>query len=178
MREGFVFGSQRGGGDVRNHEAGIDAAVFHQKRWQAGQCGIDQQGDAPLGQRADFSNGQRQIVRRKRHRLGVEIAARQHLTRVRKNQRVVRHAVGFIEQHTGCVANLVETRTHHLRLAAQAVRILHLVAINMGDVDFGIRQQRAIRHCHILLAAVAAQLVDARIKRRHRAGGGIHRHRP
>ena len=47
-----------------------------------GKRGVDEQRDAPLGQRADLGHREREIVGRERHRLGVEVAARQHLGRV------------------------------------------------------------------------------------------------
>ena len=44
-----------------------------------------------------------------------------------EDQRVVGHRVGLAQQHQRGVAQLVEAGAHHLRLAAQAVRILHAV---------------------------------------------------
>ena len=85
---------QRRRGDLRDHEAGVDAAVLDQERRQAGQRGVDQQRDAPLGERADLGDRERERVGGERHRLGVEVAAGEDLA-VAEHQRIVGHRVGF-----------------------------------------------------------------------------------
>jgi hypothetical protein len=79
MGHRLVFRGQRGCRHVRDHDAGVQAWFAHQERRQAGQMRVDQQRDAALGQRADFGNCQRQRVGRERHRLGMEIPARDDL---------------------------------------------------------------------------------------------------
>ena len=65
---------------------------------QAAHLRIDQQRDAPLGDRADLGAGERQDVSREGHRLGVEVAAREHFVAVGEDQRVVGDRVGFGQQ--------------------------------------------------------------------------------
>ena len=73
----LVLGDERRGRHLREHEAGVQARLGRQERRQAGQRGIDQHRDAPLRQRADLADRERQRVGGERHRLGVEVAARQ-----------------------------------------------------------------------------------------------------
>ena len=75
--------------------------------------------------------GEREVVGGERDRLGVEVAAREHFAGIGEDQRIVGDRVRFDQQHVGRVAHLVEARAHHLRLAAQAVRVLHLVAVGV-----------------------------------------------
>ena len=66
MRQQFVLRGQRRGGDVRDHEARVHAAIPDQERRQARQRGVDEQRDAPLGQRADLGDRERRDCRRRR----------------------------------------------------------------------------------------------------------------
>ena len=133
--------------------------------------------DAALGQRADFGGGQCEVVGGERDRLGVEVAARQHFAGVRENQRIVGDGIGFQQQHVGGVAHLVQTRAHHLRLAAQAVRVLHLVAIGVRNVDARALQQRAVSRRRVDLTLMAAQFVNARVERLDRTHRRVDRQR-
>ena len=177
MRQRFVFRSQRRAGDLGDHEAGVHPAVIHQEGRQLGQVAVDQQRHAAFGQRADFGNGQGQVIGGKGHRFGVEIAAGQDVVVVAEYQRIVRNRVGFHFQHAGGVADLGQAGTHHLRLAAQAVRVLHLAAVFVRVFDFAVFQQRAVGAGGVDLAGMAAHGVDARIKRGTAALRRFHRHR-
>ena len=73
----------------------LSAAIAHQERRQARQAGVEQQRDAALGDGADLGDRQRQDVGREGHRLGVEVAAGDHVAGVGEHQRVVRHGVGL-----------------------------------------------------------------------------------
>jgi hypothetical protein len=55
---------------------------------------------------------------------------------VGEDQRVVGHGIGLAHQHQRGMAQLVEAGAHHLRLAAQAVGVLHAV------VAFGVCEAR------------------------------------
>ena len=61
---------------------------------------------------------------------------------VREDERIVGHRVRFGQQHRRRVPHLVEARAHHLRLAAQAVRILHARAILVRRADRAAGEQR------------------------------------
>ena len=80
----LVLRDERGGGDLRQHEAGVQARLRGQEGGQAGERRIDQHGDAPLGERADLAERQRQNVGGEGDRLGVEIAAGDDLARRRR----------------------------------------------------------------------------------------------
>ena len=95
MRERLVLGGERRGRHLRDHEAGIDAAVLDQERWQPGKVRVHQQRNAALGQRADLGDREREVVRGEGDRLGVEVAARQYLAHPGKHQRVIGHRVGL-----------------------------------------------------------------------------------
>ena len=79
---------------------------------------------------------ERHDVGGKSDRLGMEVAARQGLAGVGEDQRIVGHAVGFGRQRRRGVAQDVEHGAHDLRLAAQAVGILHaIIADQMRGAD-------------------------------------------
>ena len=83
-----------------------------------------------------------------------------------------------VAEHVGGVAQHVEHGAHHLRLAAQAVGVLHaVVADEVRGADGAAGHQRAQGVGAVDLAAMAAQRVDARIERRVGALGGLGRQR-
>lgn len=75
------------------------------------------------------------------------------------------------------MADLCQTGSHHLGLAAQGIRILHLLAVVVGHADLAaIHQQVAIAGGGVDLAALAAHLMDAGIERPAAAEGRLHTH--
>ena len=149
-----------------------------QERRQAGQRRIDQHGDAALGERADLADRQRDHVGGEGDRLGVEIAARQRLVGVGEDQRIVGDAVGLVGERRRGLAQEIEAGAHHLRLAAQAIGVLHpLVAGDVRGADRAARHQRAQGCRGVDLAAMAAQGMDARVERRVRAARRVGRQR-
>ena len=146
MRERLVLRRERRGGDVRHHEAGVEPGSRTRNGGKPRQRRIDQQRDAPLGERADLGDRQRQDVGGERDRLGVEVAAREDLARFREHERIVGHRVRLDEQRRGDVADQVEAGAHHLRLAAQAVRILHAIVVDqVRAANLAAGEQHAIR---------------------------------
>ena len=137
---------------------------------------VHHQGDAALRQRANFGNRQRDIIRRHRHRFGVEVTAGNHVVLAGKYQRVVGYRVGFHQQHLRRLAKLGQAGPHHLRLTAQRVRILHLgtVMMRLGNGAV-VGQQMAIERRGVNLPALAARFMNARVKRparsKRRLGG-------
>ena len=100
------------------------------------------------------------------------------IAEVGEDERVVGHRVGFAHEHEGGVAQLVEARADDLRLAAQAVRILDaVVAFEMRAPDRAPGEQRAVVAGDVDLPQLAAQRVDARIKRAVAAAGRVDGHR-
>ena len=160
---------------MRDHEAGVDAAVFHQEGRQLRHVFVHHHRNAALGNRADFGQCQRDVVGRHRHRLGMEIAAGEDFVVIGEHQRVIGNGVGLHRQHGGGLAQLGQCRTHHLRLAAQAVGVLHLAAFGMRQADFALlAQEVAVNGGGIDLALLAAYRMDARVKRRTRTQSGLY----
>ena len=162
----LVFGNQRRRRHLRDHEAGIEPRQRGEERGQAGQRRIDQHGDPPLGNRADFTQRQRDHISSESHRLGMEIAARERLVGIGEDQRIVRNAIRLDSQRGRCLPQQIEHRAHHLRLAAQAIGILHtVVSCQMRSADRGSLHQGAQRRSRLDLPPVAAQRMDTRIER-------------
>ena len=81
---------------VRDHEAAVEPRLGREERRQARHAGVDQHRDAALGDRADLGDRDRHRVGGQRDRLGVEVAARDQLAAVvREDQRVVGDGVGL-----------------------------------------------------------------------------------
>ena len=95
-----------------------------------------------------------------------------------EDERVVGDRVGLAQQHQRGVAQLVEAGADHLRLAAQAVRVLHaVVALQVRAADLAAREQRAVVARDVDLPRLAAQRVDARIERAVAAARRVDRQR-
>ena len=108
----------------------------------------------------------------------MEVAAREHGLVFGKHQRVVGDGIGLNEQHAGCVAQLVQASAHHLRLAAQAIRVLHpVVPMQVRVADLAARKQCTVDLGHVDLAGLAAQHVDARVKRAVATARSVNRQR-
>jgi hypothetical protein len=172
--QGLILGSERRRGHLRDHEAGVNAALADQKRRQPREIRVHQERGAPLGQRADLGDRERQAIRRERDRLAVEISASEHLARFRKHQRIVRYGIGLGEQHIRGAAHLVEAGAHDLWLAAQGVRVLdaRTVAVRVADRAAGEELTQYAR-C-IRLPAMSAERLDALVEGRVAAETGIH----
>ena len=126
---------------------------------------------------ADLADGQRDLVGGQRHRLRVEIAARDDRP-IGEQERVVGHGVGLDFQRARHRAQHVQARAVHLRLAADAIRVLHaVVAHAVALADGRAFQQPPQRRRRVDLALVAAQGMDFRPERRGRTHGGIGRER-
>ena len=130
MRTLLVFRHERRCGDLRQHESRVEPRARREKRRQARQCGIDEHGDAAFGERSDLTQRQRDDIGGKRDRLGVEVATGQHGIVFRKDQRIVGNAVRFDLERASRMTEQIERCTHDLRLATQAVRILHASIID------------------------------------------------
>ncbi len=142
MGELLVFRHQRRRRDLRNHQSGIETRFLGEESRQAvAERGVDQKGDAALGNGADFAHRKRDLVGGKGDRFGMEIAARDDGI-VRKHQRIVGDGVGF-DRQGGCDGTQeVEAGAVDLWLAADAIGILHaLVALDMALANRGASQQ-------------------------------------
>ena len=177
-RHRAVLRDQGRGRDLSDHEARIQPARLHQKRRQAGEGGVGQQGDPPFGDGADFGQGQGQNVGGEGHGFGMEIAAREKLAALHQ-QGVVRHRIGLALQCGTRLVDEVEAGAHHLGLAAQAIGVLHAdIALAVAFADCAAGREFAQRGGDADLARLAAQRMDARIEGRVRAACRIDTHRP
>ncbi len=95
----------------------------------------------------------------------VEIAAGNHFVRARKQDRIVGDGIGLDRQRPRGVVEQIEARAHHLRLAAEAVGILHPVAIMVAAVDAAAVEQVEQLAGDLNLSRLAAQRMDARVER-------------
>jgi hypothetical protein len=125
---------------------------------------VDKQGGPPLTERPDLGQGQRQGVGGESHRLGVEVAAGQGLAGLGEHQRIVGHRPGLDQQGAFGVTKQIEDRAHHLRLAAQAVGVLHPVAVIVAVANGAAVEQAAQDGRDCDLAGLAPGGMDARIK--------------
>ena len=119
-------------------------------------------------------------------RLGVEIAARDDFVAAGEEDRVVGDRIGLDLERARGVGEEVERGAHDLRLAAEAVGVLHPVAVVVAGDDLAAVEQGADPGGDGDLAGLAAQLMDAVVERgaaalervdRQRAGverGGEH----
>ena len=124
MRQAFVLAGQRGGGDVGDHEAAVQARVGVRNGGRRDTPESISIAMRPLGDRADLGDRVGHRVGGERHRLGVEVAAADHHPVFGEHQRVVGHRIGLAQQHERGMAQLVQAGAHDLRLAAQAIRVL------------------------------------------------------
>ncbi len=106
----------------------------------------------------------------------MEIPAGDDVALVGKDQRIVADRVAFALDDIGGVAQLVECRAHHLRLAAQGIGILHPVAIDVAGAQGAAFHQRQQGARCLDLPQLAAHRMDAWIERRIAAQRRISRH--
>ena len=131
---------------------------------------VHHQRNTTLGQRTDFGNRQRNVIRRHRYRFGVEVTAGDHFILGGEDQRVIRHRIGLNQQDFRGLANLGQTGAHHLRLTAQRVRVLHFATVVMRLRNLAaVGQHMAIQRRSVNLPALAARFVNTRIKRTTRS---------
>ena len=174
----LVLAHQRGAGDLGDHQPRLQARRRRKEGGQPETQGrIDQQGDAPLGDGADFRNGDGDTVCRHADGFRVEIAAR-HDGAVAQHQRVVGRGIGLDPQDFAGMRQLVETGADHLRCAAQAIGVLHAqIVFAVAFADLRSVEQVANDLRRHDLAAMAAQAVDLVMKRRGRTHRRIERQR-
>jgi hypothetical protein len=135
--------------------------------------GVDQQGDPALGNRPDFANGQRDLIRRQRDGFAVEIAAGNDRA-IREHQRVIGHGVCFDHERVRHGPQDIEARAADLRLAPDAIRILHPHIVHaVAFADNRPRQQQAQRRGGVNLSLVPTQPVNLRPEGDRRTHGCI-----
>ena len=94
-----------------------------------------------------------------------------------EHQRIVRDAVRLAPEHQGGAVQQLQAGTHDLRLAAQAVGVLHALALDQvrsADRAAGEQSQQSFGHPD--LGGLAAHRIEARIERHVAAERRIHTH--
>ncbi len=139
---------------------------------------IDKKRDPALGERTDLADRKRDGVGREGDRLPMKVAAGKRFAAVGEDQRIVGNRVGLGGERGGRVAQEIEAGAHHLRLAAQAIGILHpLVSDQVRSADGASLKKRAQSRGDFDLASMAPERMDARVERRIRAARAIGRER-
>ena len=174
--DGFIFGDQCGGRDLRDHEAGVQAAVLDQKGRQPAHLRVNEDCNAPLREAADLGDREGEGVCRKGHWLGVKVAAGEHVAAIGEQQGIVGNGIGLEVQRRRDIADQIEASAHDLRLAAKGIRVLHAGAIDMRGPDGAAVHQLEVLAGDCDLARLAAGAVDARIEGRIAALQCIDRH--
>src|SRR5690242_19582298 len=100
----------------------------------------------------------------------MKVAARQRFVSLGEDERIVRDPVGLGSEGGGGVAQKIEAGAHHLRLAAQAIGVLHpLVAGQVRGANGASLKKRPQGRGDFDLPSMAPQSMDARVERRVRA---------
>ena len=110
---------------------------------QAAVFRVEQQVEPPLGNRGQFGDGNLQEVEHDRNRLAVKIAAGDEVAILWEDQRVVGNRVGFDLGDAPHVSDRVAHRPVDDRHAAERVRILNALALDVRMDDLRIGQQQA-----------------------------------
>jgi len=123
-RDGPRLGDQRCRRDLHHHVAAAQAGIVGQKRGETlRQVRVDQPLDPALGDRLKGCERHGQHVQRLRHRLPMEVPARDHVP-VLEDQRVVRGCIELDGNRLLSEADGIGHGAEDLRRAAEAVCIL------------------------------------------------------
>ena len=141
---------------------GIDARILGQERRQPAHLRIDEDADPPFRNRADLAQRHGDDVGGEGDRLGMEIAAGDRGIVIGEDDRIVGHRGRFDRQRARGILKQIERRAHHLRLAAEAVRVLHPAALDVAGQDLAAVEQLGDRGGDADLAGLAAQRRNAR----------------
>ena len=173
----FVLGDERRRGHLGDHESGVKPRLGREERRQPGERWIDQKRDPPLGERADFADRERNHVGGEGDRLGVKVAARQRFVGIGEDERIVGNGIRFRNQRRRGLAQKIEAGPHHLRLAAQAIGVLHsFVAREVRSANGASGEQGAQRGGDLDLASMAAKRMYSGVERRVRSACAVGRH--
>jgi hypothetical protein len=107
----------------------------------------------------------------------VEVATRDDVGGIGKDERIVGHRIALDAEHRFHVAQGVEAGTQDLGCAAQRVGVLDAVAARVARDDRTVREQCGEIRRDRLLAGMRTQGVQARVESPRRAEQGFDRHR-
>ena len=106
----------------------------------------------------------------------MKVATRQDFQVAIEHQRVVGDRVAFDQQFARSVPQHIETRAHHLRLAAERVRVLNPLTIHVRGANLTALEQLLDDGRRVDLTLVSAQFLNARIEWCVASENGIDRH--
>ena len=157
-----VLAHEGGSGYVGRHQPRMGAGVRREEGGQAeGQLRVHHDRDAPLRDGPRLGNAQGDLIGGERDRLRVKVAAGGDPAGLHQHERIVGHPVGLDAKRAGGLSKEVDARTEHLRLAADAIGVLHadvIVAMALADLRSG--KERPRRRGGLALAPVTAESVD------------------
>ena len=165
--EGSGLRHQRRRGDLHHHVAGAKPRIAGQERRQAlRKVGIHQPLHPPLGDGLQGRQRHGQDVERLRHRLAMEVAARDDVA-VLEDQRIVGRSVELHLHRLLGEADRVGHGAEHLRRAAEAVGVLDPgIVLPVRLPDLAVLEQRPHERGGADLAGMGAGRVDSRVQRR------------
>ena len=177
MRHRLQFRGHRGGGDLREHESRPQPAGAREKRRQAAERRIDEPIGPPFADRGERHDRRREQVGGHRDRRAVEVAARDDVTCVGEDHRVVGGAVRLDVDDAAHEAQRVASRAVDLRRAAHRIGVLDLAAELVRLVDTAAAHQPLDIGGRDLLAGVGPGVVNARVERVDRSAQCVDRQR-
>ena len=133
--------------------------------------------DAPLAHVRERRQRDPEVVERDRERLAVELSRADHFAGVGEHERVVGHRVDLARDHALNVLQRSLERAVDLRHAAQRVRILHAIALDVALEHLRSRQARAHVGRRAAMAGVALQVRQALVERLRAAQQRLDRER-
>ena len=136
-------------------------------------AGIDQHRQAAFRQGADLADGNSRHVGGECDRFRMKIPAGQDVAGIAEYDRIVRDRIGFPLEVTVDVVEQIKAGTEHLRLAPNAVRVLH-TSIGQGlCAKLATLRQRAQPPRNLDLAGMTPNLLQSILERTDGAEHGF-----
>ena len=133
MGQDLVFADQSGCRILGDHEAGVQAGMFHQEGGESAQGVVDQPFQTAFRNVGDFGDPDAQEVEGQGHGFAVEVPAGDHVT-IRQHNGVVGGRIDFNVHFVFHKAQSIFAGPVDLGYAAQAVGILYLQLALMGHI--------------------------------------------
>ena len=168
----LALADDAGGGILRNHEAAVEAGLGDEERGETA-FGVDELVGAAFADGTEFGDGDGEEVEYHGEGFAVEVTAGDDHVLVGQDDGVVGGGVDFGLNHGGNVADGVLGGTVHLRGAAEAVGILHVLFVATDDL--ATVEHLAHGGGSLQLALVGAHHVEALVEGLDAAVEGVER---
>src|ERR1035438_10504229 len=96
----------------------------------------------------------------------MEVSAGQYVACLDEQQRVIRDGIGLQAKSDAAIANQIQTGTHHLRLTAEGIRVLHARAVEVRGANGAAGEQVPVLARHGDLPGLSPDFVYALVERR------------